>query len=88
MSLLDLGCFSECLCCELCGKPCPPKPDRDLPDDWDDDWEPDDDWDDFDGDPSDDDGDLWDDFEPPPITGGGSMVEGDKGGWIGGKIEF
>jgi hypothetical protein len=83
MSYPDLGCFAECLVCELC-EPSPPPPDLDL------------DLDDYDGDFGDDLGlgdpppeeppNWWDDFELPPVYPTGSLTEGGFTVGVGGRF--
>ena len=87
MSYPDLGCFAECLECELCDDA--PEDDLDLDFDWDDydrvfgdddggDW---DDWAPDDGD--DDDGGWFDDWDyyPYAYPSGGGWRAGVRGRW-------
>lgn len=76
MSYPDLGCFAECLRCELCDQNWlnGDDIDLDLPDDYDDGWN-----DDFglgDWEPDPDEGGFWDDFDIPgaPLPGGGEAT--------------
>lgn len=74
MSYPDLGCFAECLECELCPKERPPEPpDLGLPDDYHDPSWGDDPFDGWDEPPEDDGGGAFDDFEVPglDLPGGG-----------------
>lgn len=75
MSYPDLGCFAECLTCEICnGNWGDDKEiDLDLPDDYDGGWDDGGPFDFDDWAPEPDEGGLFDDFDVPgvPLPGGG-----------------
>lgn len=88
MSYPDLGCFAECLTCELCEEGLPglePEPDLSFDaEDFDNLFGDDTDWDDF-GPPPEGPDNWWDDIEVPnPYPWVGPTGDG-WGGGIGGK---
>lgn len=78
MSYPNLGCFSECLKCEICDKGLDDDElDLNLPEDYGDGWD-DDPLSDWEPEPEQDEGGMWDDLSIPGISlpGGGEATPG------------